>query len=57
MDLLEGGVLAFCTPRHGSLVWVVMESHSSQRLGRAVFDLWEGLQLFVSHALDLLADD
>lgn len=57
MDLLEDGVLAFCAPHRGYVVWVVVESRSSQRLGRAVFDLWEGLQLFVSRALELLADD
>lgn len=57
MDLLKDGVLAFCVPHRGSVVWVVVESRSNERLGRAVFDLWEGLQLFVSRALELLADD
>lgn len=57
MDLLEDGVLAFCAPHHGSLVWVVVEPDRSRRVDRAVFDLWEGLQLFVSRALELLADD
>lgn len=57
MDLLEDGVLAFCASQRGAVVWIVVESRSSQRLGRAVFDLWEGLQLFVSRALELLPDD
>lgn len=57
MDLLKEGVLAFCARHRGSVVWVVVESRSGKRLGRAVFDLWEGLQLFVSRALELLADD
>ncbi|MFG6487958.1 hypothetical protein ACG04R_14840 [Roseateles sp. BYS78W] len=57
MDLLEEGVLAFCAPHRGSLVWVAMESNRGQRMDRAVFDLWEGLQLFVSRALELLVDD
>lgn len=57
MDLLEDGVLAFCAPHRGSLVWVVVEPDRSRRMDRAVFDLWEGLQLFVSRALELLADD
>jgi len=57
MDLLEDGVLAFCAPHRDSVVWVVVESNRRQRMDRAVFDLWEGLQLFVSRALELLADD
>lgn len=57
IDLLKDGVLAFCAPHRGSLVWVVVESNRSQLMDRAVFDLWEGLQLFVSRALELLADD
>ena len=57
IDLIKQGVLAFCAPHRGALVWVVMESQRSRRLDRAVFDLWDGLQLFVSRALELLADD
>lgn len=57
MDLLEDGVLAFCSPHRDSVVWVVVESNRSQRMDRAVFDLWESLQLFVSRALELLADN
>lgn len=57
MDLLEKGVLAFCAPHRGSVVWIVVESRCGQRLSRAVFDLWEGLQLFVSRTLELLPDN
>jgi hypothetical protein len=57
MDLRKDGVLAFCAPHRGSLVWVVVEPDRSRGRDRAVFDLWDGLQLFVSRALALLADD
>ena len=57
MDLLEHGVLAFCAPHRGSLVWVVLVSQKNQQNDRAVFDLWEGLQLFVSRALEFLPED